>query len=273
MQWIPDPDTLFWANRTRPNFLPFLPHRAFPVNVRITAKRPRRFPKPTPATQFQGHKMSQSRWLKYVNNVPFPKPHNYNQSHLNSLVSSPANIINCFRHGHWLHGLAMVVSWGTMWRQNKRIYRVGLPIIGPTLMRVNRHIQKSARTRKHWSITVAWPLLTGSGSGKLNWSSVTASKTLHFLCRSLGISHDPPVPIDGAVMRKCLWPSFKGRIIQLQKIGMSGRMPQNWDGDSWNAYNRFMTAINAWAKWYGWTNTQIETTIFSICKNGQLSWI
>jgi hypothetical protein len=38
--------------------------------------------------------------------------------------------------------------------------------------------------------------------------------------------------------------------------------PQSWQGNTFDAYNRYMTAILVWAEQRHWTTTQIEITIF-----------
>ena len=84
-----------------------------------------------------------------------------------------------------------------------------------------------------------------------------ASKTLYFLCRGLfGLGYqDPPVPIDGAVIRGYVWPGFRIGIPPAQR-------PQDWSGDSFVAYCRYMTAIIEWAQLRSWTTTQVQATIF-----------
>jgi hypothetical protein len=40
------------------------------------------------------------------------------------------------------------------------------------------------------------------------------------------------------------------------------RRPGNWEGNTFEAYCRYMTAIITWSKLRDWTTTQIEATIF-----------
>jgi hypothetical protein len=86
-------------------------------------------------------------------------------------------------------------------------------------------------------------------------------RDLHFLCRALGIRQDPPVPIDGAVIRQRVWPAFKNAF---KKGGLRRDMyPNNWNGNEFHAYCRYMTAIMTWAELRSWTTTEMETTIFA----------
>jgi hypothetical protein len=83
-----------------------------------------------------------------------------------------------------------------------------------------------------------------------------ASKALHFLSRAL-FPHDrhPPVPIDGAIIRKRVWWCFRHGI-------PPQRRPQDWDADDLEAYHRYMTAILTWAEARNWTTTELEATIY-----------
>ncbi len=105
------------------------------------------------------------------------------------------------------------------------------------------------------SIELSWHVLTGTEEQQLGWSAVMASKAFHFLCRSLGYNHNPPVPIDGAVIRERLWPLFRYSMSSGHHLG-------NWEGDQFDAYCRYMTAIRTWADQRHWTTVQMEATIY-----------
>lgn len=114
--------------------------------------------------------------------------------------SDPEEIIRQFQGQHYTQGLAMVTSWGTMWRQPNSIWGGrALSTIEETLHSCTESIQDSNSVSDSWSIL----------RSQLQWSSVLMSKTLHFLCLSLGIDDEPPVPIDGAVIRQRVWPAFR----------------------------------------------------------------
>jgi hypothetical protein len=155
----------------------------------------------------------------------------------------PEVIIGEFQLGHYLPALALTVSWGNMAR-TKPYQQHNLQHNHDTLQYCAQSIKKTN------AIAGSWLLLTDD----LQWTSVMASKTLHFLCRALH-AQNPPVPIDGLVIRNRVWHCFR------QKIPPQSR-PQNWEGDKLEAYHRYMTAILTWADMKGWTTTQVEATIF-----------
>lgn len=165
------------------------------------------------------------------------------------IMSSPAQIIDCFGRNALLEGLALVVSWGTMGRTAPHIYGPRLRDIQDALAYCKKDIGATATIQKSWDILT-------SPTGTIKWTSTMASKTLHFLCRSLGHSDNPPVPID-STMRKAVWNAFSSAIIPPTAV------PGNWHGDSYDAYCRYMTAILKWADPRKWTTTEMETTIFS----------
>lgn len=159
--------------------------------------------------------------------------------------SDPDQIIQQFRNQRYTQGLAMVVSWGTMWRQPDAVWGDRkLETIESVLHDCADSIRESE------SIAVPWSMLRS----QLWWTSVLISKTLHFLCVSLGFDHDPPVPIDGAVIRQRVWPAFRDSIPFAQR-------PGSWDGDTFEAYGRYMTAILEWAKQKHWSTAEVERTI------------
>ena len=125
-----------------------------------------------------------------------------------------------------------------------------------TIEQIDRTLRSCAENiRESHSIADSWRSLTGPGERELGWSAVMTSKTLHFLCRSLGFAHDPPVAIDGAVIRQRVWPAFRNSL-------PANRRPGDWEGNSCDAYCRYMSAILTWASRRNWTTTQIEVTIF-----------
>jgi hypothetical protein len=195
-----------------------------------------------PAEQFAGRNFNPLNWNSRVNH-----PANWPQE---PLVSSPQMIINEFQQQHYLQGLALVVSWGTMWRQPAAIW--GHRHLNTIDMALHNSAQSIQNTQ---SIDQAWGILTGNQQGQLGWSAVITSKTLHFLSRSLGIVQDPPVAIDNAVILNHVWPAFIAPINHAHR-------PQNWRGNTLAAYLRYMTAILAWANQRYWTTTDMEATIF-----------
>lgn len=167
--------------------------------------------------------------------------------------SAPQQIIAQFQNGYYTQALALVVSWGGMARRSKDIYRERKPEFIQQIDRILRGCAKSIEESE--SIEHSWKALTGHEDEQLGWSEVMASKALHFLCRSLGYTHNPPVPIDGAVIRERLWPLFRYSMPLGQNIG-------DWNGDTFDAYCRYMTGICTWADLRQWTTTQLESTLY-----------
>lgn len=169
------------------------------------------------------------------------------------LRSDPDQIIQQFKSGKYTQALAMVVSWGTMWRQPNAIW-------GERKLGTIETALKGCATsiRDSHSITESWNMLRN----QLSWTSVLISKTLHFLCLSLDFDRDVPVPIDGAVIRQCVWPRFRDSI-------PADERPEDWKGDSFEAYSRYMSAIIVWAQQKQWTTGEIERTI---CVEVQPDW-
>lgn len=111
--------------------------------------------------------------------------------------------------------------------------------------------------RESLSIEDSWGMLTGRKPGQLGWSSVMASKTLTFLCRSLGFEQNPPVPIDRERIRKNVWPIWRNSVPFTLR-------PLDWEADSLEAYGRYMTAILTWGEQKHWTTAQIEATLINV---------
>ena len=166
------------------------------------------------------------------------------------LRSDPDQIIQLFQQGRYLEALAMTVSWGVMRGQAPIYGDCELPTIDGALRQCAQSIQETDQLQD------AWLILTGEQPKFLAWSAVIASKTLHFLSRSL-VPQDPtpPVPRDGAVSLGYACMGWVAQVAPAQR-------PQSWHGNTFDAYNRYMTAILVWAEQRHWTTTQIETTIF-----------
>lgn len=199
----------------------------------------------TPARQFEGCLTSPETWNDRVVQ-PAKWPDGF-------LWSSPEQILKFFGEGRYTQGLAMVVSWGGMGRRSGDIYRDRNPEFIERIERTLRDCAHSIETSQ--SISESWQALTGWSDSQLGWSAVMASKTLHFLCRSLGFDEDPPAAIDNKVMRKRVWPVFRDSI-------PTNERPGNWEGDTFDAYSRYMTAILTWAANKHWTTKELEATVF-----------
>jgi hypothetical protein len=144
-----------------------------------------------------------------------------------------------------------------MGRTSQYIYGYGVPK-PETIAHIEDILRQcSENIGNAGSVARSWEMLAGRKAGQLSWSSVMASKTLHFCCRSLGFEENPPVPIDRERIRKKLWPTFRDSI-------PFGERPSDWEGDSFEAYSRYMSAILAWAAQKRWTTAQIEATAVNI---------
>ena len=211
----------------------------------ITANAARQYPLPlrrrTPALQYPGHTFRASGWRKRVlHDDQFPD---------DTLICSPFEIIKQFRLEHDLVGLALVVSWGGMARTSPHIYgRHSRQQIRTALAKCRNSIERTSR------IDHAWHTLTVD----LDWSAVISSKTLHFLCRSIGCDTNPPVAIDNAVILRRVWPAFKQRLPEDLSSELGG-----WSGKSFDGYRRYMTVVLEWAGQRAWKTTEVETTLFA----------
>jgi len=212
------------------------------VTAAAAAEFPLEVRNAVPAQQFPGRNFNARNWdHRTLQPARWPG---------GDLRSSPRQIVELFSAGQYLEGLAMVVSSGTMWRQPDAIY-------GPRALEDVRSALEACvvSVRQTGRIDAAWVTLTGRGAGGLGWSPVTASKTLHFLCRSLGHIWNPPVPIDNAVMLNTVWPAWR--------VTVPARLrPLGWRGSSLDAYLRYLTAVLVWAESRDWSTTDMEATIF-----------
>jgi len=231
LNWQYDESTEYWAKR---------------LLIPIKSKHPE--------PQYDGldYRLREKTWKKHILKDSFPAYCHYpNQE--GSLLCSPSNIIRCYRDQRVLEGLALTVAWGRMTRSKGNIYQESNQIIEETLQKCLRLIEKTNSVKDSWNLLVR----------RLHWSYVITSKCLHFLARSLSYSINPPVPIDNRVIINRVWHTFEEMVTNNFKASTE-IFPEEWwdDAVSWNAYNRYMTAINCWASQKDWTTTQIENTIF-----------
>jgi len=195
-----------------------------------------------PQSQFAGRYMNVHNWQTKLLSK---------QMLTGKAYSSPDNIITCFRKNQFLEGLAMTISWGTMWRQNPRIYTTDLLRIYQVLENCNSSLHDEK------NIDEAWKNIESS----LSWSPVITSKTLHFMCRALGFDKDPPVAIDNKIILKRVWPA-------LTRSVKASAKPSSW-ANGLSGYKRYMTFINYLRCncYPDWSNTQIESTLFIVFYN------
>jgi hypothetical protein len=167
-----------------------------------------------PVPQFQGRNFNQIRGKKWI----------LENQNFHFQISSPQNIITSFQNGYYLEGIALVASWGTMWRTARFIYTRDLIIMEQYLSDAYNSISGTSTIDKPWLIL----------ENNLNWSPVMISKTLNFMYRAKGIEEAAPVAIDNAVVLNKIWPEFKNYY----------NFPvDNWRGGL-DGYKRYMTFIN-----------------------------
>ncbi len=195
--------------------------------------------------------VTESTWLKHINKPAFPV---YCLDMTGKqILPSPTNIIQCFRDDCYLEALVLVIAWGSMTRTKGKIYTQSNDFIETTLRTC------MLMTRQHDTVQHAWNMLVN----RLQWSAVISSKVLHFLARSLDYEDTPPVPMDRKVVIEQVWPCFQSAIKAMQ-VAHDFPLPHPWSDSkvSWEAYNRYMTAIRYWSHAKTWTTTQFENTMF-----------
>ena len=231
LSWHPDQTTEYWAKK---------------LPLPIKSKRP------IPQYDGMDYRMREDTWVKHILQDQFPDYCRY-PGFEGSLLCSPGNIMHCFRDQMVLEGLALTVAWGRMTRSKGNIYTKSNKVIEKTLLDCLSSIEATDSVKDSWNLLV----------GELGWSNVITSKCLHFLARSSGYSSNPPVPIDNKVIIKRVWPAFE-KIIANNFNQAAEKFPQEWwdNHTSWEAYNRYMTAVICWASHIDWTTTQLENTIF-----------
>ncbi len=175
------------------------------------------------------------------------------------LECSPCNILCCLSDSRYLEALVLIFGWGgrSMFRMKRSVYNTRRETIRRTLAQCVNCIGEDHSIARAWDLVVR----------DLGWSDVLASKYLHFLARSLGYEMNPPVPVD-SIMGGRVWREFRARVRHYRDraVGPIPKRPKAWrDGShSWEAYNRYMTAILCWGEeTEGWSSTEVENTIFA----------
>jgi len=208
-----------------------------------------------PTEQFAGGNFNPEKWEKRgLKRSQWPDK---------TLILSPDEIITQFRNKRWGLAVCMVITWGGIWRTPSVFWKPGWASIEEILSACADEI----RTSK--SIEKAWSMLTGGADEQLGWTDVMASKSLHFLCRSVGFERNPPVPIDGKIIVGRVWKEFRNH------AGKESPMPWRQGGYPFDAYKRYMSAVRIWAHQKKWTTTQVDAgrgdDLFQVFKADQLS--
>lgn len=175
----------------------------------------------------------------------------------NRFDTSPKSIIESLINDHYLDFIVKVGVWGGMipgplgapfkmifnvnWKQQPSDCRIeGIKkAVGKVL----------SKASKNSNLKDSWAVFTE----ELEWSSVMSSKVLHFIYKAKGFDANLPVPVDNAMCRKWLWPQFQKAVGS--KLG-------SINGDSYNAYCRYLSSIKAWSDVYNWTMSEVECSLF-----------
>ena len=174
--------------------------------------------------------------------------------------------------GDWPLFALQVGLWGRMipgplGHSYQRIYgsAYGEPVSVATFDTLDSALSRAfAGLQEEQSLEAIWNLL----SDELNWSAVMRSHCLHFMARAAGWQGRVPMPLDTAMSRNWLWPPFR------QAAGDSRLpLPAVIHHDDWSHYNRYMTAMAAWAEALNWTCAELEGALWRHFKcNGVLSF-
>lgn len=241
VMWIADPATQFWAG-------------ACPLPLRSVATRP----------QYPGRNVTTADLVASVGLAGAFPAACVNPVRPDCVVCGPSEIIGCFAAGLDQHAIALIAAWGGMLRPAAlaRILAPGIPAMAAAMVAARGNLV--AADAAGGAADAAWNVLTGPLPGGLAWTRTMASKTLHFLARSVGIAA-PPLPIDNACVLQYVWPTFITAVNLAIAAGAGGPypVPGRWDaGHGWQPYNRYMTAVDVWAAMHAWVPSDFESTMF-----------
>lgn len=163
--------------------------------------------------------------------------------------------------GDWPLFALQVGLWGRMipgplGHSYQRIYgsAYGEPVSAATFDTIDSTLSRAfAGLQKEQSLEAIWNLL----GEELNWSAVMRSHCLHFMARAAGWQGRVPMPLDTAMSRNWLWPQFR----QAARDSCLP-LPAVIHHDDWSHYNRYMTAMVAWAEALSWTCTELEEALW-----------
>ena len=149
----------------------------------------------------------------------------------------------------------------------QRIYgsAYGEPVSVATFDTIDSALSRAfAGLQEEQSLEAIWNLL----GEELSWSAVMRSHCLHLMARAAGWQGRVPMPLDTTMSRNWLWPQFR----QAARDSCLP-LPAVIHHDDWSHYNRYMTAMVAWAEVLNWTCTELEGALWSHFKcNGVLTF-
>lgn len=187
-----------------------------------------------------------------------------------NLNSSPVSIIKCAQHGQWLCFLLKVGLWGNMIpgplsRPMTNIYGQSNP----------RYVSGDRLRSISMALSVTYQQLINEVDfktiwhefDKLNWSHVIRSKCLHFQARAANIEGVIPIAIDGLMSNQWLWKGFKNKVLSSDS-NMWPR-PAGITDKSFESYNRYFSAMNAWAAHLNINVDDLEIRLFQAFREGR----
>jgi len=185
------------------------------------------------------------------------------------LDSSPESIIESAQAGEWLTFLLKVGRWGHM---------IPGPLAGPMQNiygnRNPTHVLQERLNQISLCLSDSFEMLLQEHSfrliwerfDELNWTRVIRSKCLHFQARAADLEGPIPIAVDGLMSTQWLWPAF--RSVVRQRLGLQWPNPGSITGDTFESYNRYLSAMNAWATHMNIGIDELEVRLFQAFRNG-----
>lgn len=162
--------------------------------------------------------------------------------------TSPDSIIDSAVEENWLCFLLKVGRWGNMIpgpyaRPMRNIYghRNPLHVTEERLTSINNVLSETYEGfSKGKNFEEIWRRFDD-----LNWSNVIRSKCLHFQARAANIEGIIPIPVDGLMSNQWLWRGFE-EVVRARNVNQWPR-PAGITGNTFTSYNRYFSAMVAWA--------------------------
>lgn len=180
-----------------------------------------------------------------------------------NIDSSPASIIESAQNHEWRTFLLKVGRWGGMIpgilrRPFNNIYwsTYTIDVTEERLVQIETALGDTySMILNEQPFELVWNRLR-----ELGWTKVILSKCLHFIARAADDEGLLPIAVDNAMSCNWLWPSFQNRI---QVINLDWPRPAGINGNEFQHYNRYFTAMVTWAQIQGIDVGEIEIRLFS----------
>jgi hypothetical protein len=204
------------------------------------------------AEQFAGYQQQATNNYSRLMNIP--------AGHLDS---SPESIIESAQAGEWLTFLLKVGRWGHMIpgplaKPMLNIYGNRNPanISQERLNQISLCLSDSFEMLLHQhSFQLIWERFD-----ELNWTRVIRSKCLHFQARAANIEGPIPVAVDGLMSTQWLWPAFRSAV--RNNLEFPWPHPGGIMSNTFESYNRYLSAMNAWATHMNIGINELEVRLF-----------